>query len=617
MRLTRMRPACAALTGSILRPAFAVLAGSIILVSGGCAARSGAGAVQPETGPGAPPPSRWAERTLRSLSLREKVGQMMMPWVGGDYAAVDSREFDQLRQWVQGEGVGGVVMSVGLPHSYAAKLNELQRMAKVPLLVASDMENGPGMRMSGIYAYPYLLPQGGGTAFPPLMGLGAAGSDSLAFALGRATAAEARAVGVHVTFGPVLDVNSNPLNPIINTRSFGEDPALVARLGRAYVRGAREGGLLTTAKHFPGHGDAAEDSHLGLPAIQGDRARLDAVELAPFRAAVAEGIDGVMTAHIAAVGVLGKDAPPATLSPYFMTAVLRGEMGFRGLLYTDALDMGGVVNRYGDAEAAVLSVEAGADVLLMPRDVHVAVEAVVAAVRAGRISESRIDRSVLRILEDKARAGLDRTRLVDLDAVDHRVGTRAHEALAMEIARRSITLARDERGLVPLAASARRVLVVTYAEANDPISGIAFARALERPGRTIAGARADARTTDAELAALRAQADSADVVIVAAFVSPLERSGVIGVRGVIPAFVEELSRAGKPVVAVSFGTPYLLDAFASVPAYLLAWGGEPVCQEAAARALLGEAPITGRLPVSLPPWFKRGDGLDRPGQGGG
>ncbi|MBV9110021.1 MAG: hypothetical protein JO306_11485, partial [Gemmatimonadetes bacterium] len=322
----------------MIRRVAAVLACSGILVSGGCAPRP----AQPR--PVAEEPgSRWVEHMLRSLTLREKVGQMVMPWVGGDYAALDSREFDQLGAWVRDEGVGGVVVSVGLPLSYAAKTNELQRLARVPLLVASDMENGPGMRMSGIYAYPFLLPQGGGTAFPPLMALGAAGSDSLAYALARVLADEARAVGVQVTFGPVLDVNSNPLNPIINTRSFGEDPALVSRLGRAYIRGARDGGLLTTAKHFPGHGDAATDSHLGLPAISGDRARLDSVELAPFRAAVGEGIDGVMTAHIAAVGVLGSEAPPATLSPYFMTGVLRREMGFRGVLYTDAMDMGGVV----------------------------------------------------------------------------------------------------------------------------------------------------------------------------------------------------------------------------------------------------------------------------------
>jgi beta-N-acetylhexosaminidase len=536
---------------------------------------------------------------------------MVMPWVPADFSAVDSPEFDRLRGWVQGEGVGGVILSVGLPHSYAAKTNALQGMARVPLLVASDMENGPGWRMSGIWAFPYMLPQGGGTAFPPLMALGAAGSDSLAYALGRVLAREARAVGVQVTFGPVLDVNSNPANPIINTRSFGEDPALVSRLGAAYIRGAHDGGLLTTGKHFPGHGDTQADSHLELPAIRASRARLDSVDLFPYRAAVAGGLDGIMTAHIAATGILGADAPPATLSPYFMTGVLRRDLGFRGVLFTDALDMGGVVNRYGDAEAAVLAVQAGADVLLMPRDVHAAIEAVVGSVRAGRIAESRIDQSVRRILADKARTGLFRSRLVPLDSVDRVVGTRDHFRLAAQIAQRSITLARDERGLVPLGPGARRILVVTYAERNDPAAGLLFAATLKDGGRAVDTARVDSRTTDAELAALRARADTADAVVVAAFVSPLEGTGSITARGGLPGFVQALSATGKPVVAVSFGTPYLLGAFPGVPAYLLAWGGEDVCQEAAARALLGLAPITGNLPVSLPPYFVRGAGIRR------
>ncbi|MGH7472296.1 MAG: glycoside hydrolase family 3 protein, partial [Longimicrobiales bacterium] len=235
-----------------------------------------------------------------------------MPWIGGDYLAVGSERFDSIATLVQESGVGGFVVSVGLPLSYAAKLNELQRRARVPLLIGSDMENGPGMRMSGIYSFPHLLPQGGGTEFPPVMGLGATGSDSLAYELGRVLAREARAVGVHITFGPVLDVNSNPANPIINTRSFGEDPALVARLGAAYIRGAQGGGLLTTGKHFPGHGDTDTDSHLALPAIRANRARLDSVELAPFRHAVTAGIDAIMTAHIAVTGIEGDTAPPAT-----------------------------------------------------------------------------------------------------------------------------------------------------------------------------------------------------------------------------------------------------------------------------------------------------------------
>jgi beta-N-acetylhexosaminidase len=554
---------------------------------------------------------RWVERTLTSLSLREKVAQLIMPWVGGDYTPVDSPEFDRLADWVEREKVGGLILSVGLPHSYAAKLNELQRRADVPLFITSDMENGTGMRLAGIYSLPHLLPQGGGTVFPPVMALGATGSDSLAYELGRVLGREARAVGVHMTFGPVLDVNSNPVNPIINTRSFGEDPALVARLGAAYIRGAREEGLMTTGKHFPGHGDTEVDSHIDLPTIRADRRRLDEVDLPPFRTAVEAGIDGIMTAHIAVVGVEGEGAPPATLSPYFMTEVLRDEMGFRGILFTDAMTMGGVAKRYGATEPLVMALEAGADILLMPRDVHQAIETVVAAVQSGRITEERIDASVRRLLEAKARAGLPQGRLVDLDAVDQIVGVRPHTEVARTVAERSITLVRDRTSLVPFGSTPRRVLSVTYAEGSDLIAGRVFNNTLAAGGAVLQPARVDDRTTATDYEALLASEDSADLVVVSAYVSPREEKGSVGVHGGFEAFVERLALAGKPVIVVSFGTPYLLDGFPSVPAYVLAWGGAEVSQRAAARALLGETPITGRLPISLPPHHALGDGIQR------
>jgi beta-N-acetylhexosaminidase len=600
---------------SLPRLALALLAGL-----GACALAAGTPAAAPAApAPEGPDPLRpltaaeraWVERTLAGLTLRERVAQMVMPWVAGDYVALDSPEFDRLRAWVEEDRVGGFVMSMGLPHSYAAKLDALQALAPVPLLVASDMENGPGMRMSGIYSFPHLIPQGGGTAFPPVMALGAAGDDSLAYALGRVLAAEARAVGVHMAFGPVLDVNSNPANPIINTRSFGEDPALVARMGRAYVRGARAGGLLTVAKHFPGHGDTEADSHLELPTIRADRARLDAVELPPYRAAIEEGIDGVMTAHIAVTGVEGEGAPPATLSPYFMTRLLRGEMGFRGLLFTDAMDMGAVISRYGQDEAAVLAVEAGADVLLMPRDARAAVDAVVAAVAAGRIPEARVAASARRILEAKARAGLVAGRRVDLLAVSRTVGIRAHTKLARTVAERSLTLVRDRRGAVPLRADSQRVLVVTYADASDPAAGVVFADSLEDAGHQVDRARVDARTTAAEFDSLRARADSADAVVAAVFVSPVESAGSVAARGGLPEWFAALARTDRPLVLVSFGTPYLLDAFPDAPAFLLAWGGADVSQRAAAGALLGTVGTAGRLPVSLPPHHARGEGIRR------
>ena len=551
------------------------------------------------------PDNTWVERTLASLSLEQKAAQLVMPWIGGHYLSVDSPEFDTLAALVERDGVGGFVVSIGLPHSYAAKINALQRRARVPLLIASDMESGPGTRLAGIYAFPTLLPQGGGTSFPPAMGLGATGSDSLAFEVGRVIAREARAVGVHVAFGPVLDVNSNPKNPIINTRSFGEDPALVSRLARALVRGARDGGLQTTLKHFPGHGDTETDSHVDLPVIRGNRARLDSVELAPYRELARDGIEGVMTAHIAVAGLEGDSAPPATLSPRIIDGILRKDLGFSGLVYTDALDMGAIVRRYGVGESAVLAIEAGADVLLMPRDVGEVVRAVSSAVRTGRITEARLDASVRRLLESKARAGLPRSRFVDLDRVEDLVGRRAHADLARLVAERSITLARDADNLVPIAKTTERVLVLLHTGANDPISGRVFARALRDSARRVDVARAE------EGPRVRALADSVSVVIAAAFVSPAAGSGTIATGASFADLVQELVSNGKRVIAVSFGSPYLLDAFPGVRSYLLAWGSADVSQTAAAQALLGEVSIGGVLPVSLPPHHMRGEGLRR------
>jgi beta-N-acetylhexosaminidase len=555
---------------------------------------------------------RWVERTLSSLTLREKVGQLIMPWVSGGYAAVGSLEFEHVRKWVEDDRVGGLVLSIGLPLSYAAKLNELQLRARVPLLIASDMENGPGMRLSNIYALPSLLSQGGGTTFPPVMALGATGSDDLAFKLGQVLGTEARAIGVHVVFGPVLDVNSNPLNPIINTRSFGESPDLVSRLAKAYIRGARSTGLMSTGKHFPGHGDTDVDSHLDLPTIRADRARLDSVDLPPFRAAVGEGIDAIMTAHIAVVGVDGENAAPATLSRGFMTGILRDEMRFGGLLITDAMTMGGVAKRYGATEPLIMALEAGADVLLMPRNVSDAVETVMTAVTSGRLSESRIDASVRRILTAKARAGLREGRLVDLNAVDGIVDIPAHTSIAAAVAERSITLAQDRLSLVPLAPdSTKKTLVITYADPADLVAGRVFNGIITERLPLSATVKVDDRTTDAEYAAVAARADSADLLIVSAYVSPREFTGTVGAQAGFTRFVEKFALSGKPIIVLSFGSPYLLSAFPSVSSYLLAWGGSPVSQRAAALALLGEREINGRLPISLPPALPFGAGIHR------
>ena len=556
------------------------------------------------------PPSRWVTQTLAGLSLRDKIAQMMLPWTLGEDAAEGTEPFERLATWVGTDHVGGVIIGNGTPRAYAAKLNVMQRRAKVPLLVVTDLESGPGMRLISDPDLPRLLGATGGTDFPPVMGLGAARSDSLAFAVGRVIGIEARAVGVGLTLSPVLDVNSNPANPIINTRSFGERPDDVGRLAAAYVRGIHAGGLLAAGKHFPGHGDTHTDSHVDLPSVSASRARLDSVDLKPFRAAIAGGIDGVLVGHIS-VPALEPDGSPGSMSPRVSTALLREEMGFRGLVVTDAMNMGGLTRRYSEDEAAVRAIEAGADLLLQPPHPRQAIDAVERAVRAGRLTEARIDVSVRRILMAKDRLRLPHGAVVDPRAIGRIVASPEHVALAEQVAQRVITLVRDERNLVPLAADARRILAITYTDAGSRSAGRAFDAALAAGGRQVSSVRVDPRTTPGEYAALRRRADSVDVVVVSAYVSPHEYKGTVSATGGFGAFVEAMAGARVPVVAVSFGSPYLLSDFPSVPAYVLAWGGCAVCQHAAARALLGTAPIGGRLPVSLPPRYPAGAGIDR------
>src|SRR4051812_8371831 len=334
---------------------------------------------------------KWIDRTLSSLTLRQKIGQLMMPWVGGDYAAIGSPEFEQVRKWVQDDEVGGLVLSIGMPLSYAAKLNELQSRARVPLLIASDMENGPGMRLGNIYALPSLLPQGGGTVFPPVMALGATRSEDLAFKLGQVLGSEARAIGVHMVFGPVLDVNSNALNPVINTRSFGENPELVSHLAQAYIRGARSMGLMTTGKHFPGHGDTDVDSHLDLPTIRADRAQLDSLELYPFRQAITANVGGIMIAHLYVPAIDSTPNTPSSISYKTVTGLLKQELGYKGIVITDALEMKGIAKFYTNGEESAQSLLAGNDMMMLPSTSEGSVDAIKRAVRKDLITMDEVN----------------------------------------------------------------------------------------------------------------------------------------------------------------------------------------------------------------------------------
>lgn len=555
----------------------------------------------------------WIEGTLERLTLRELIGQLVIEWIPGAYVSPTSPAFEPLRSWIVDDRIGGVSPSIGTPHAYVSKLNELQSLADVPLLVTADFENGgPGMRINGSFALPSMLPQGGGTNFPPTMAFGAIGEERFAYEYGRITAREARASGVHFLFSPVLDVNSNPDNPVIATRSFGGDPELVARLGAAFVRGAHDGGAFTTGKHFPGHGDTSTDSHIGIPVVEADRARLDSLELVPFARAIEAGVDAIMTAHVQLPRVLGPGAPPATLAPEVMTGILRGDLGFDGIIFTDAMTMRGITDMYGLGEAAVRALEAGSDVILSPKAVTEAIDAVQAAVESGRLQRDRVEASARRLLEAKARLQLHRQRMTSLTYVTDVVGSGPHLAFADTAASRSITLPRDHDRLVPMdALSLEPTLHIRWATSSRLWANRDFGPALAERALELAEVELDERSDSAAYAAAGEALAEADRVVVTAYVPASAGSD----EGVLPEPFRELvgaSAAERPTVLISFGNPYLLAAVPEVGSYMLAWGDRDVSQRAAVAALFGEERVSGRLPVALPPFHQIGEGLRRP-----
>lgn len=571
----------------------------VMALMAACAPRAGPppapAAMQPEAA--AAPPD--IDRLVSSLSLRDKAAQLVMPWLPGTYAAYDDSSLAATARLIDSLHVGGLIVSVGSPLDVAAKLNSLQQRSRLPLLVASDLEGGTAIRLVG------------GTPFPTNMGVGAGGRDSDAYAMGRVTAEEGRAVGIHLAFAPVADVNNNPANPIINTRSFGEEPHAVARLVAATVRGLEEHGMAATPKHFPGHGDTGTDSHLSLPVMSADWRRLDTLELIPFRAAIRAGASAVMSAHIALPALEGGQTRPGTVVPAILTGLLRDSLHFQGLIVTDALEMGGLVTAYGAVEAPVLALIAGADLLLQPVDPAATVDAVERAVRQGRVTEERLDRSVRKVLALKQRLGLFAQRTVPLENVPRVVGSAEHLATALQVAGRSVVLLKDDGGAVDsLRARPRRLTMVTYGDEGNPVVGPTLLQELRRAGDTVTVVRLWPASGPASIDSARAAVRTNPLALFAVAVRAVPGRGRIGMPDVLATLIDESAAAG-PTILLSLGSPYLVAQTARVRSYLLGWAANPISETAVARALSGAA-IGGRLPIRVPPGFQLGAGLDRP-----
>ncbi|MDX1982454.1 MAG: glycoside hydrolase family 3 N-terminal domain-containing protein [Bryobacteraceae bacterium] len=551
-----------------------------------------------------------ATQWLRSLTLEQQIAQLVVIPFYGDNPSSRSRAYQQFASLVGKTGAGGMILVNRVhrggvvhaePHAAAAFLNRMQRLAKIPLLVGADFERGASMRVNGT------------TKFPHNMAFAAAGDLEGSTQEGAATAREARALGVHWIFAPVADVNNNPDNPIINIRAYSEHAADVAAHVKAYIRGAKANTanpVLVTVKHFPGHGDTAVDSHVGLAKVEAGGDRLKAVELAPFRAAIEAGVDSIMTAHLW-VPALEERELPATVSPAVLTGLLRKELGFKGLIVTDAMDMQGLSRQMTPAEAAVRAIEAGVDVLLMPPQPLVAIAAVAKAVRSGRLSRARLEQSVMRVLNAKVSLGLHKKRTVDLEELADGIESDEAEAVSRRVARKAVTLVKNEGGMVPLGDPEQSCWFV-LSENRYGSQGRRMMEVLDQRFPKARRLLLDPLVSAGELESAAASVRDCASVVAAAFASPAAYRGTAGLSEEYTRLLESLLASGKPVALVSLGNPYLLRGFPNVSAYLATFSTSPVAEEAAVRALAGDTAIEGRLPVSIPPLAKSGDGLRLP-----
>jgi beta-N-acetylhexosaminidase len=572
---------------------YSILIFFLIILAGSCTKA----VIKPDLTLG-PTEMRWAKKTLDKMTLEEKIGQMVACRYSGNFVNRNSEYFQNIKTLIEEQKIGGLIIFGGVVYETAILTNSFQELAKIPLLVASDFERGVGNQIDGA------------TLFPPLMSLGAADSEDLAYAMGKITAREGRALGIHMTYAPVVDVNVNPDNPIINTRSVGEDPELVSRIAESFIKGCQDFGLIATAKHFPGHGDTDLDSHSVLATIEGDRDRLDRVELFPFKRAIDAGVQAIMTAHLRIPALDPTPDLPATLSYPIMTDLLRREMGFRGLIVTDAMGMGGVTTLYSSEDAALRAVKAGVDMLLLPPKPKEVIQALILAVKSGEIPESRIDMSVKRILEAKARLGLHQKKLVDIALLDRKIGTKAYLDQAEKTFDSSITLVKNERDTVPLSPGFQEIAV--FALSSDPggyFAGRTFVREMKMRVPRAFEFYAEPTTGDNFIAEVMEKVKNTEVIVIGLFSRLSAGKGNVGLDLRHVQLIKDLASGDQRVVVVSFGSPYFLRHFTDVDVYLCAYRHADESQKAAVKALFGEIDIVGKLPVSIPGVYPIGHGL--------
>jgi beta-N-acetylhexosaminidase len=556
------------------------------------------------------PDQRAAQSIMKSMSLHDRVAQLIVGTCYGEAPATKSAEYQKYRHWVHDLHIGGFIVANRVdhgairnaePHAMALFLNQMQKMSKTPLLVAADFERGASMRVTGGAQFPYNMAYGAGRDL-----------DATRYE-GLATAREARAIGVHWIFAPVADVNNNPENPVINTRSFGESAEDVAQHVAAYIDGAHsdpKNRVMLTAKHFPGHGDTDTDSHMALAKVTANKERLETLEFTPFRAAIAHNVDSIMTAHLS-VPALEPDEIPATVSSKVLTGVLREELKFQNIIVTDAMDMQGVAQMFTPGEAAVRAIDAGADVLLMPLNPETVIRAVIGAVENGRLKRARIDESVMRVLEAKVRVGVIKKKLVDLDEISDVFDSQEDTAHAQQASDRAVTLVRNEHDLLPLASASQSCLIVVV-ERRTSNAGTRMVDSYRKFAPKSQISIVDASMNAAALSASAGDTSKCSAIVVAAFATVAAYRGGVGLGGELTPFIVKLTEGSAPVAIIAMGNPYLLSAFPKTAAYVATFSSTPPSELSAVKALFGEIPITGHIPVTIPGFAKYGDGIQLP-----
>lgn len=551
-----------------------------------------------------------AQRWLKSLNLHDEIAQLVIMPCYGEAISVRSKQFRQYQKLIRDVHVGGMIVLGHVqygsirnaePYAMTALFNRFQQMSGIPLLIGADFERGASMRVNSTTQWPYNM------AFAAARDLESSRLE------GAATAKEARALGVNWIFAPDADVNNNPDNPIINIRSYGENAQVVAAHVEAYIDGAhlnRKQPVLVTAKHFPGHGDTAQDSHMGLAKLEATRERIESLELVPFRAAVNKGVDAVMTAHMA-VPALDQTGVPATVSTEILTGVLRNQLKFNGLIVTDAMNMQGLTQMFDTGEAAVRSIEAGADVLLMPIKAEDAIAGVMDAVKSGRISKTRLDESALKVLSAKAKLGLNRSKMVNLHAIGDVIGAPEDDEAAQRIADRAVTLVKDEKDMLPVRKVESSAMLI-LAESRSGQQGRHLMEEVKKRAPNMNVILLDRDMSKEDLDKVAQSVAGASSVIVAAYVTVSAYRGDVALGGEYPTLMNTLLAGTAPVTLASLGNPYLVRSYPNVKAYMTTYSTVSTSETALVKALFGEIAITGHLPVTIPGVAKYGDGIQLP-----